>query len=402
MQGAGTAVPMLLALTAAQFLVHAVGWTMAAFLFRRPSGPEGHFALFWSKMALALAVYVGFDSGHPLRTFADGLVLAALLVVHRGMLLHYRAALPDRFYAAAALALAAVLVASHGLPDGQRWRIAAVSLTTAAGLAAGVWVLWRHGRAQTPRLVLALVAPFGLMSVVMVARAAAVLASDEPRQFAVDAANARAAAFVVAILFVAGLFNLVQIRLVLGRVLERLLAQSRLDELTGVANRRGALLALRAAYERAHGASGANSAIATFGVLMVDVDHFKRVNDRWGHAAGDQALARVAKRLADGVRIGDLVARWGGEEFCVLLPRCEASGAHQLAERLRAAVAASGEPPLSVSIGIAIIDAAHETLDQGLARADAALYRAKEAGRNRVELAPPGAGSPRTASEPNA
>jgi diguanylate cyclase (GGDEF)-like protein len=372
------AVSMLLALTAAQFLVHAIGWTMAARLFRRPRGPEGHFALFWFALAAALAVYLlPFQPGHPVRAVADWLMLAACFAVHRGMLLYFGRRPRDAWYAAGLVLLALAVALSLVFDSGYRWRLAGASLLVAASLAAVVAVVWRHGRRQSTWQTAALAAPLVLLAGVLVVRAAAALAA-EPRRLAIDADSGAAAAFVLSVFFVGGVFNLVQIRLVLGRVMERLLAQSRLDELTGVANRRGMLAALGRAFARAT-RSGHPLAL-----LMVDIDHFKDVNDRHGHAGGDAALVRVARLLVDGVRLGDTVARWGGEEFCVLLPRCDEEGALHLAERLRAAVADSGEPAVTISVGVALVEPARETPSQALVRADRALYKAKREGRDRV------------------
>lgn len=130
--------------------------------------------------------------------------------------------------------------------------------------------------------------------------------------------------------------------------------------------------------------------------LFLDLDHFKSVNDRHGHPAGDQVLREVAGRIAAQLRASDVLARYGGEEFAVLLPQTTGAEALILAERVRAAVAAepiafdSGKQVgVTVSIGVSEITGAaspnDNELEQGLlAAADAALYRAKQAGRNRV------------------
>jgi diguanylate cyclase (GGDEF)-like protein len=133
-------------------------------------------------------------------------------------------------------------------------------------------------------------------------------------------------------------------------------------------------------------------------VLVVDVDHFKQVNDTLGHAAGDEVLVEVATRLRDGVRDGDVVARWGGEEFLVLLPEVpDADSLGQAAERLRAAVAArpvqtaQGERPVTVSVGACLAGDGPQLTDDAVRRADDALYEAKRGGRDRVVLAAGGA-----------
>jgi two-component system cell cycle response regulator len=126
---------------------------------------------------------------------------------------------------------------------------------------------------------------------------------------------------------------------------------------------------------------------SSYTVLMVDVDHFKAINDQHGHAEGDEVLRRVALNLREGLRGGDLVARWGGEEFCVVLPRTSLVEAYALAERVATRVADNGEPQVTVSIGVAEAHAARESVEDVIRRADQALYGAKEAGRNCVVTA---------------
>lgn len=127
-------------------------------------------------------------------------------------------------------------------------------------------------------------------------------------------------------------------------------------------------------------------------ILLGDVDHFKRINDQHGHAVGDAVLRAIARVLREGVREVDHVARWGGEEFLVLLPATELDEAQQVAERLRAAVQALVEVEgrrelrLSLTLGLAELQPG-ESIEQALVRADRALYEGKQAGRNRVVLA---------------
>ncbi len=127
---------------------------------------------------------------------------------------------------------------------------------------------------------------------------------------------------------------------------------------------------------------------AVVAVCIVDIDHFKRVNDRHGHGGGDAVLAAVAKTLIAGVRSEDLVARLGGEEFLIVLPGTPPVGAAMVAERLRAAVAALGDLPesMTVSLGVACCHR-DESAGELVQRADNALYRAKREGRDRVVCA---------------
>jgi two-component system, cell cycle response regulator len=132
---------------------------------------------------------------------------------------------------------------------------------------------------------------------------------------------------------------------------------------------------------------------AGIAVLMIDIDHFKSVNDRWGHAAGDHVLKQVAETLRLRTRVFDSLARYGGEEFVVVMAGASTDDAQRAAERLRKAIEAvefTPEPErqhrLTVSIGVIRSDNQDVTSDQLLRAADRALYRAKRLGRNRVEI----------------
>jgi diguanylate cyclase (GGDEF)-like protein len=138
----------------------------------------------------------------------------------------------------------------------------------------------------------------------------------------------------------------------------------------------------------------------TASVAIIDIDHFKAVNDTYGHLAGDRVLRVIADRFTAQLRDGDLIGRFGGEEFAVLLPRTSAAEAARVAERLRAHIAdepiAVGDGrsdgmlvSVTVSVGVAELGDAAQDLDDLLAAADAALYAAKSAGRNRIRVRGP-------------
>lgn len=159
------------------------------------------------------------------------------------------------------------------------------------------------------------------------------------------------------------------------------------DAVTGVYNRHYLTSHLATLLQRAHEAQ------KEFSLLMLDIDHFKSVNDTYGHVAGDGILREFAGRISLGVRGVDMVARYGGEEFVVLMPETSQEIASMVAERLRAMIAdkpfecLSAEKPVSltVSIGIAGYQRGDHTGESILERADDALYAAKKKGRNRVE-----------------
>lgn len=167
------------------------------------------------------------------------------------------------------------------------------------------------------------------------------------------------------------------------RQVETLLERADLDALTGALTRGAGERELARALELA------DARAEPLAVLLVDVDRFKAVNDTYGHAVGDRVLASVAEALRACVRAGDLVVRWGGEEFLVALPGIDVAVARRVAERVRAEVVArevAGLPPVTASIGLAPRRPG-EALDALVERADVALYAAKEAGRDRVRLA---------------
>lgn len=160
---------------------------------------------------------------------------------------------------------------------------------------------------------------------------------------------------------------------------EQLQAQASIDALTGVFNRRGIV----AAFEREH--SRAQRHGRPLSLLILDLDHFKRVNDSHGHGAGDRVLRETCQRIDATLRRDDTFGRWGGEEFLVIAPESDEVAACALAEKLRAAMASrpfDGVGAVTISIGVAQWQA-NESLDELCARADRALYAAKTSGRNR-------------------
>ena len=169
------------------------------------------------------------------------------------------------------------------------------------------------------------------------------------------------------------------------------LSMALMDGLTGLYNRR---------YMESHASTSLRHARndgRCLAFLVADIDHFKSVNDTYGHAAGDAVLNEIAKRFAQNIRPSDTIARFGGEEFVAALPDAGLEGAEVVAVRLRRVVADEafdvGETKIDVtiSVGAAIYDPAldpTETADEVMKRADEALYQAKRAGRNRIVLAP--------------
>jgi diguanylate cyclase (GGDEF)-like protein len=157
-----------------------------------------------------------------------------------------------------------------------------------------------------------------------------------------------------------------------------------MDYLTGIYNRRGLFELGKREVERA----------VRFGhplsLIIIDIDHFKDVNDTYGHAAGDQVLQLMAKLCLNNIREIDIIGRYGGEEFVILLPESSAPDACIVAERLCSLVAGEpfstpgGDIPITISLGVSTVDENNESLEGLIKQADKSLYKAKLLGRNRV------------------
>jgi diguanylate cyclase (GGDEF)-like protein len=163
--------------------------------------------------------------------------------------------------------------------------------------------------------------------------------------------------------------------------------QASTDSMTGIANRRHFMERGNDEIERARRYH------LPLTLLLLDIDHFKQINDRFGHPAGDKLLQVIAQACQSNARNVDLPGRLGGEEFALLMPETSAIAARLAAERLRRAITAippalSGIPhQVTASFGIAALNSHDTSMDGLMSRADAALYRAKNGGRNRVEAA---------------
>ncbi|MFO0694736.1 MAG: diguanylate cyclase [Polyangiales bacterium] len=172
-----------------------------------------------------------------------------------------------------------------------------------------------------------------------------------------------------------------------ARLFAELERQAQTDGLTGVYNRRGLFDRLDREVDRAKRYGRPLS------VLLLDVDHFKKINDTHGHAVGDEVLRELGHRISAGLRRSDFVGRYGGEEFVMVLPETERNGAAELGERVRSAIAKTpfatevGELRVTISAGVASISDASPDVDVMLKRADDALYAAKRSGRDRIYVA---------------
>jgi diguanylate cyclase (GGDEF)-like protein len=268
---------------------------------------------------------------------------------------------------------------------GGPLRVAVISGLLAWLSAASAWEVQRRVRRQFDlRYGAWLAVPLLMGAAVFGVRALRALLSPETIVAEVSANSALNIGSAIVYMVVAMVFQLTLIALLASRLTSELHRASRHDALTGLLNRRAIDEALGAEVQRARRLG------VPFTVLMLDLDHFKSINDRHGHAAGDRALQHLATLFTSQMRDIDRVGRWGGEEFMVLLPGTPMAQAQPLAQRLCERVSAlpprweDSTLPVTVSIGIAEWLGDGDDLTALLARADEALYRAKQGGRNRV------------------
>ncbi len=264
------------------------------------------------------------------------------------------------------------------------------------GLVIGLQALWalatalerRHS--TVGRGLWLLVAGLGLEAVVLIGRAVVAVSVEGAESTILQSSGLQTLTF-VATFFVVLVSSMGFVFMSRDRADENNRVMAALDPLTGVANRRSLIAALDRDVARA---VRTRESIA---LMMVDIDHFKHVNDEYGHPVGDQVLCSVVNVLRQRVRAQDLVGRYGGEEFMVVLPDTGLSGAEQLARELCKAVEVSrcrvdgveGDG-IAVTVSIGVFGGRLESGDSWdmlIAAADRALYQAKENGRNRVEVA---------------
>jgi len=158
---------------------------------------------------------------------------------------------------------------------------------------------------------------------------------------------------------------------------------SQLDTLTGLANRRAMMESIKSEQTRSSRTG------KSFGLIMADIDKFKQVNDRYGHACGDEVLVEVSRRLQSAFREQDITSRWGGEEFLILLPETSLRGAVKVAEKTRALIADTpvlwNDRSLNITLTFGVSEGGSVPIDEAVQMADKALYEGKRNGRNRVE-----------------
>jgi diguanylate cyclase (GGDEF)-like protein len=375
-----------------QLVLFAIGWWSGAHRATRSRAAVQALALFNLGMGLGTALIglrglLPYWVAYPLSNL---LTLTSFVVLWRGA----QALTGKRWSTREQLA---VLLVGGGLilwfgqsaQQGQE-RVACYFLATA-------WIAARGGWQGFERLLdeglkaaaLGLLAAAWGIAAMFVWRAAAGLGSGV--RIELDHSSGTTHTLALVSMMVAFSINMVFAQIIFGRATAELERLARDDGLTGLFNRRAIVAALETEWQRFR-RSG-----QVFSVACIDLDHFKAVNDAFGHAAGDAVLVGVAARLRAQLRPGDHLGRSGGEEFLVVLAGCDRAEALRAAERLRCAIGdAQGLHPaaaqrLTISLGVATAHPADGKAETLLARADDALYRAKRDGRNTVcEAVAPG------------
>jgi diguanylate cyclase (GGDEF)-like protein len=365
--------------------VAAVMWAIGAWWIRETRAAALHWAGYGACSAVTL-LYLG--------THLSSLPLAGVLfAVGAPMLLQHGVwhftGQPRHYRVHGAMLAAAVLASWVGIDPAWRPLQAVVHYTITATLY--LWTaadLYRYARGTLALRFPALLA-VPLLLAGLNAAGRALRTAFKPEALATEIAanstlNVGTAMVIVALI---AMLHATLMALVVARLIQQLDWRARHDGLTGLLNRR----AMQEAIDQQLGRSRRGG--DTFAVVMLDIDHFKTINDRHGHDAGDQALMHTAAVLQNAVRAVDRVGRFGGEEFVVLLPATGLAQAAEMAEALRARLAELGVPregealALSASFGVAEWKGPDEEPSRLLMRADKALYRAKRAGRNRVQVA---------------
>ncbi len=374
-------------MVACQQAVLALGWLVGAAalrLDRRSVFQWAGYALLTGASIVCFVVAVQ-QRSEALRVLGNACAVFGVMLMQRGV--RQFVGYPTHPWAYALLVVVVAGVSWLGMSgQGATLRVVATSGLLGLLCIATAWDVFRYARHKLElRWGFWLAVPLLLGALVFLERATRALLAPHTLVPEVTADSPLNIGAAVVFLVTALMFHLALVALVGARLMTELRRMSRHDSLTELLNRRAMDELLR---EEARRAIRSNR---PYSVLMVDADYFKTINDRFGHAAGDEALRHLAQILRSQMRDVDRVGRFGGEEFIILLPGTSATEALHAAERLRDALlrrpwAWQGETlRLTVSTGVAAWRGPHDEIDMLLKRADAALYRAKALGRDRFE-----------------
>ncbi|MCK6423520.1 MAG: GGDEF domain-containing protein [Burkholderiaceae bacterium] len=379
----------LLQLACFQMLIYAGMWAAGWVIV----GEERRSVLHWLGFNLLVAAGMGLTllrpTGDPWLTvaLANVLIAGAFLLLVRGGALFLRRPTRDLELGLIALAGLAFVLWTGPAPRGPGW-IHPGGAATAVIAWSLLSMCWRDRAALAeqfgPRTAAVALAPMALYGGLQAWRTVQIFTRDASFVHIQSQSTANEL-LVYASLLAAAVFNLVFMFLIVLRLMGRLTYLVEHDGLTGLLNRRAIQSLLEREWARWRRLG------EPFTVVALDLDHFKQINDRWGHPAGDEVLRSASSLLRREVRSIDAVGRVGGEEFLVLMPGCAPESAVGVAERLRrslrgqpVAIDGGREVAVTASLGVAAVDAGDPDLEHLMRRADAALYQAKHEGRDRV------------------
>ena len=375
-----TDVPTLLWVVGFQMGLYALMWVLSLVLLQESRRAVAHWALFMALLCagLVLAALRGEPRHWLPYNGTNAVTVIAFALMRRGTEMFMGLPSRDREQLAMLLPAMALFAWLGPEPGDAPPRIAVAYALQALILARTLWVA-RPALAQEfgRTTMLGIVGPASVLVAVLVLLALRQVAAW-PAATEMQTNQGANVGLMFTYMGGSALFSFGFLTMVTRRLLVRLREASMRDALTGLFNRRAMNEALQRAWLRHRRTR------APLAALVIDLDHFKRVNDSAGHAAGDAVLVRVAGLLQAQLRAEDVLGRAGGEEFWLVLPDTSHAHALVLAERLRQQVA-DAALGTTCSVGLALADTQDAEVGQLIARADAALYRAKERGRNRVE-----------------
>jgi diguanylate cyclase (GGDEF)-like protein len=370
-----------------QLVLYAAAWLAVGISVKLHRQASLSWALSWLLTAAASAMLVfkpAFLAG-VLDPIVNTLVMSAFIGIYGGLVRFAGGQLSKSVISTAYLGLVAIELARWLRPELTDIRVWLFTIAFSGPIAAIIGLLWAHSpdwfkRRYVAQLVL--VFPAVLTLTVFLTRALVTSFYPQPVDTHLDTDSTFNLLSATAFLVFLGFFNFSLFALVLGSLIAKLDTLSSKDQLTGLNNRR--IMIEQLATEHARFLRGGQP----YAMVMMDLDHFKSINDRYGHLVGDDVLRGVTTRLKQAMRDSDLIARFGGEEFLLFLPNTELDGACKQAERMRAVIGAApimtsaGELTVTISAGVTLSRLIDVDETQVMARTDRALYLAKSQGRN--------------------
>lgn len=378
------------AIAGLQLALYGLGWALAAVYLAEERAALSHWAAY-ALLQAASAWLAAEPMAQGLRPPLASLVLSVLgfVAATRGIDLFARgrATLDRWLLPLTVLTLLPIMLCPLWVDDPvvrRRWQETPYAFGLGVLLLTSVALLWRPLRRRSGTLAaVAALLPSALTGLTGLASGVMHLVLGAPALGQVQ--QAARVPQVLASLVASAVFNFGYLFLLLGRLISQWRASARQDHLTGLPNRRAAEDSLAVDWARHQRQMGGLS------LALIDVDHFKSINDRHGHARGDEVLVFVARHLQSRIRVGETLGRWGGEEFLLSMPGSSLAAAQQACDRLReslrqAALQTLGEP-LTVSIGVTQARPGEASTQALIDRADQAMYGAKAQGRDRVVAA---------------